>query len=73
MALLAFGVAGLVAIKAIAAIGSGRRYRFTFLDGGIVFQVKETSPVLMLVLASVYALGVRALPRAAARALPLAR
>jgi hypothetical protein len=57
-AALSFGVAAFVVLKAVVALRAGRRYRFTFLDGGLLFRGKETSPRLMLGLAAVYAFGV---------------
>ncbi len=60
-ALLGFGLAGLVVLKAVMALRAGRRYRFTFLDGGLLFRGKETSPGMMVGIAAVYALGMSAL------------
>lgn len=55
------GIAAMVVAKAVIALRAGQRYRFGFLDGGVVLMGKEAPPRLMIGVAIAYAFGVSAL------------
>ena len=46
--------------KALAARSRGEPYRFSAIDGGMVFTGKDTSPTVMLAVAGAMAIGTAA-------------